>query len=492
MAENVPLSGRAAAALVFLTSGGVLVLELVSLRLIAPYIGLTLETNTAVIGIALTAIAAGAWLGGRSADVAPPQRLLGPLILGSGALVMFVGPAVRWTGSLVRDADLGVVLLMAAIAVFVPAALMSAIPPMVVKLRLATLAQTGSVVGRLSSIGTLGAIVATFGTGFILVAAVPTHYILLGLGSLLVVVGAIVTIRLRGWKKAVPYVAAALVGSLATTLAPRPCDIETAYHCAKIEADPARPTGRTLRLDTLSHSYVDLKDPTFLEFAYIRGIASLLDVYWPAGQRVDALHLGGGGVTVPRYLDATRPGTDSLVYEIDKGVVDLDVEQLGLRTGDGIDVRVRDARIGLAEQAPRSRDVVVGDAFGGVSVPWHLTTKEVVQSIHRILRPGGVYAVNVIDYPPLGFARAEIATIASVFENVAIIAKPGTLARSDGGNLVLVASDEPLPIANLQARLAERDKSLSLLSGKDRVAEFTEGARILTDAYAPVDQLLAP
>lgn len=492
MAQNVPLSGRAAAALVFLTSGGVLVLELVSLRLIAPYIGLTLETNTAVIGIALTAIAAGAWLGGKSADVAPPQRLVGPLILGSGALVMFVGPAVRWTGSLVRGADLAVVLLMAAIAVFVPAALMSAIPPMIVKLRLATLAQTGSVVGRLSSIGTLGAIVATFGTGFILVAAVPTPYILLGLGGLLVVVGAIVTIRLRGWKKAVPYVAAALVGSLATTLAPQPCDVETAYHCAKIEADPDRPTGRILRLDTLSHSYVDLEDPTFLEFAYIRGIASLLDVYWPAGQRVDALHLGGGGVTVPRYLEATRPGTDSLVYEIDKGVVALDVERLGLRTGDGIDVRVRDARIGLAEQAAASRDVVVGDAFGGVSVPWHLTTKEVVQSIRRILRPGGVYAVNVIDYPPLGFARAEIATIASVFEHVAIIAKPGTLAKEDGGNLVIVASDQPLPIANLQAKLAERDKSLSLLSGKEAVATFSESARILTDSYAPVDQLLAP
>ena len=125
-----------AAAITFLCSGSVLVLEIVGLRLIAPYVGITLQTSTAVIGYALTAIALGAWTGGNLADRTDPRRLIAPLMVAGGALAVAVLPLVRFTGSLLRGPDAGAVLLLAAVAVVGPAALLSAVPPMVVKLSL--------------------------------------------------------------------------------------------------------------------------------------------------------------------------------------------------------------------------------------------------------------------------------------------------------------------------------------------------------------------
>ena len=480
-----------AEALVFFSSGAVLVLEILSLRLVAPYVGLTLETSTAIIGCALAAISMGAWVGGRVADRRPPQRSLGPLLLAAGILVLFVGPVVRWTGEQLRGGDVSAVMLMAAVSVFVPAALLSAVTPMVVKLRLAALAETGAVVGRLSGIATMGALVATFITGFFLVAALPTSIILLVLGGALVVTGAYLTIRLRGLVAVAAPLVVALLGAGAAVAAPDPCDVETAYHCARVVVDEERPSGRTLELDTLAHSFVDLEDPTHLRFSYIRAMASVIEAASPEGP-IDALHLGGGGVTLPRYLEATRPGSDNLVFEIDRGVVDLDVRQLGLEVGDGIEVRVQDARTGLAAQPSGSRDVVVGDAFGGLAVPWHLTTRETVAEVQRILVDDGVYVVNVIDYPSLLFARAEVATIADVFGHVAVIARSDVLRKEDGGNLVLVASDQALPSSEIGEVLSRRAPELDVLADPAAVADFVDGAPVLTDDYAPVDQLITP
>lgn len=485
------LSAGAAGTLVFLAAGAVLVLEILSLRLVAPYLGLTLQTSTAVIGFALAAIATGAWVGGRVADHVPPQRLLGPVLLAAGIAVLFVGPLVRWTGEQVRGGDVSAVLLMAALAVFIPASLLSAVTPMVVKLRLATLSETGAVVGRLSGIATLGALVATFTTGFLLVAAMPTSAILLALGGTLILIGAVLTIRFRGVAAVAGSLAVALLGVASVAATPTPCDVETAYHCARIVVDDARPTGRTLELDTLRHSYVDLADPTHLEFSYIRGIASVVDAALP-GTAIRALHLGGGGLTFPRYLAATRPDSQSLVLEIDGGVVDLDKTRLGLQLGEEIAVRVQDARAGLAAEAVSSRDVVVGDAFGGLTVPWHLTTREAVVEVRGVLAPDGVYLVNVIDYPPARFARAEVATIADVFPHVALLARPLVLTGGDGGNLVIVASDRPLPIEEVEAQLSERAPELDLLTAPAAISAFVGDARVLTDDFAPVDQLVTP
>jgi spermidine synthase len=501
VADAEPVAGSralpdwVAAGVTFLASGTVLVLEVVGLRLIAPYVGITLQTSTAVIGFALAAIAVGAWAGGAAADRTDPRRLIAPLLVAGGALVVAVLPLVRFAGALLSGVQSGNVLVLAAVAVIVPAALLSAVPPMVVALQLGSLQQTGSVVGRLSGIGTLGGIVATFATGFVLVALLPSSVILVGAGVLVVLAGLALAVLLRrrapGVTGKLPagLLALAVGAPVLAALAPTPCDRETSYHCARVVADGA--TGRVLVLDTLRHSYVDLADPTHLEFEYVRAIASVTDALAPAGEPLSALHLGGGGLTLPRYLAEVRPGTVSRVLEVDPGVVALDADELGLQTSAQLQVRVGDARVGLEDEPAGLRDLVVGDAFGGLSVPWQLTTVEALQLVDGALAEDGVYAANLIDHPPLSFVRAELATLRAVFPHVLLLARAPVLAGEDGGNVVAVASRRALPADAIAAAMAGKGLAWQVAGGAQLTA-FIGGARILTDDFAPVDQLLTP
>jgi spermidine synthase len=166
------------------------------------------------------------------------------------------------------------------------------------------------------------------------------------------------------------------------------------------------------------------------------------------------------------------------VLEVDRKLVDLDRRELGLRTSDALRVRIGDARQTLRDVPDDSADLVVGDAFGGLSVPWHLATRELVEDVRRVLRPGGLYTLNLIDHGPLGFARAETATLLAVFEHVAVIDD-----ADPGGNVVLAASDRPLD-----------DVALGFGAGGELVdaERFAGDARVLTDDRAPADQLLTP
>lgn len=488
-----PLGRVAAVCLVFGSSAAVLVVEIVALRLLAPYLGLTLETSTLVIGLALSAIAFGSWAGGRLADVVDPRRMLAPFLALSGGVVALTPALVRTTAERAPEALVPV----SSLTILVPGALLSAVTPMVTKLVLRSLDETGSVVGRLSGIGTLGAILGTVVTGFVLVSRLPVSGILLGLGGALVL-GALLTAwrtrpdRGRRWGTSAPALVLVAAGGVALTAAPGGCDAETRYHCARVEVDFLRDTGRTLVLDGLRHSYVDLADPTHLEFTYVRAVAAVVDTAYAAGEPLAAYHLGGGGLTLPRYLAVTRPGTRSRVSEIDPGVVRVDRERLGLDAYDGIAVRVEDGRLGLRRVEEGSRDLVVGDAFGGVSVPWHLTTREAVRGVRDVLTAGGVYAVNVIDYGELAFARAEAATLRAVFDHVVLVGEQSDVTPGrvpNGGNIVLVASDRALDGEQLRRHLDARSTAWTATTGAD-VDAWIGDAEVLTDEHAPVDQLL--
>jgi spermidine synthase len=405
-------------------------------------------------------------------------------------------PLVRAFGPLLQGGAPENVVVLALMALFVPSALLAAVTPMVVKLQLRDVGRTGTIVGRLSGIGTLGAIVATFATGFVLVATLPSSLIVTALGLALVAAGEVLWFVLGrppgGGAVRVPVTAVllGLTGAAGAITAPSPCQVETAYHCARIVPDPARPgTGRILEFDRLEESYVDLGDPSYLQFPYVQAIASVADVSWPAGDPISALYIGGGGLTLPRYLAATRHGTTGRVLEIDPAVLRLSRSLVGPGGVPALREQVGDARVTLGGQAPGSRDLIVGDAFSGPAVPWHLTTREFLQQIRRTLRPEGVYAMNVIDFPPDLFARAEVATIRSVLPEVAILAYPGAAAGRAGGNFVVVASTAPLPLDAIRHRLAQRGTPFSVSTG-ETVTAFSSGAPVLTDDYAPVDQLV--
>jgi spermidine synthase len=215
------------------------------------------------------------------------------------------------------------------------------------------------------------------------------------------------------------------------------------------------------------------------------------DVLRKEAEPISALHVGGGGLTLPRYLAEVRPGTDSLVLEVDPGVLAMDRDQLQLETSDRLQVRVTDGRVGLADEAAGERDLVVGDAFGGLSVPWQLTTREAVELVDRALADDGVYAINLIDHPPLAFVRAELATLRAVFPHVALLARIPVLTGDDGGNVVAVASRSPIPAEALAGRLTDRELVWQVAQGPE-LDRFVGDAPVLTDDFAPVDQLLTP
>jgi spermidine synthase len=198
---------------------------------------------------------------------------------------------------------------------------------------------------------------------------------------------------------------------------------------------------------------VDLRDPNYLEFEYTRTMGAVVDVLGPAGARLDTLHLGAGGLTLSGYLAATRPGSRSRVLEVDGGLLDLDRRRL--RVPVGLERWVGDARVGVANEPSGRWGLVIGDAFGHLTVPWHLTTREMVTDIRRVLRPDGLYVLNVIDRPAGRFVRAEAATLAAVFAHTAIVARPDALDGSgSGANYVLIASRAPLPEKALRDRLS--------------------------------------
>jgi spermidine synthase len=486
------LSPLVAGGLVFFTSAAVLVLEILAGRLLAPYVGVTLETYTAIIGTVLAGIAGGTWAGGCAADRIEPLSLLGPLLVGGGALAQATVPLTRLFGGHLSGAGRGSVVVLVVLTFLAPAAVLSAVNPSVVKLQLRDLSVTGSVVGRLSALGTAGAIIGTFVAGFVLVDLVPTTTSILGIGGLLVAAGAVLSVRLSGTTTGsgvASVVLLALAGVGAGAAAGDPCDVETKYHCARVEEDETRPGGRLLVLDTLNHSYVDVDDPTHLEFRYAKVFADVIATLAPAGP-LDAVHVGGGGFTLPRYLGAVRPGSTNVVLEIDQGVVDLARDRLGLRTGPGLEVRVGDARL-LLDALPRDHhDVVIGDAFGGTAVPWHLTTAEFVEAIRARLRPGGFYVLNLIDEPPVRFGRAEAATLRRVFAHAALVVPPTLAEGRTGGNFVLVGSDSEIDAGALRARIAARGGDEEVVVD-DALAAFVDGAPVLTDDHAPVDQWLA-
>ncbi|WP_259464975.1 spermidine synthase [Streptomyces sp. TLI_171] len=210
--------------------------------------------------------------------------------------------------------------------------------------------------------------------------------------------------------------------------------------------------GWLLTLDGTPQSYVDLQDPTHLEFEYVQRIAHLLDVVADPGEPLEVLHLGGGALTLPRYLARTRPGSRQQVVEVDGPLAEFVAENLPWPSG--IELTVGDARAVLESVAEASVDVVVADVFRGSRTPAHLTSVEFVRLAAAALRPGGYYAANLADGPPLTFAKAQTATLAAVFPHVCLVAEPAVLRGRRYGNVLLIGSDRPLPAEELTRLLA--------------------------------------
>ncbi|MFD7438462.1 spermidine synthase [Streptomyces sp. NPDC059861] len=223
---------------------------------------------------------------------------------------------------------------------------------------------------------------------------------------------------------------------------------------AKLMPDVDRERAWLLTVDGAPQSYVDLDEPTYLEFEYVRRLGHVLDGVAQAGRPLDVVHLGGGALTLPRYVAATRAGSRQDVVEADRGLVDLVGEYLPVGEGAGVSVHVADARDWLAGAPADSADVVVGDVFGGSRVPAGFTCVGYARDVERLLRPDGVYMANLADAAPFAFLRSQLATFATAFPELALIAEPAVLRGRRFGNAVLVAAHRRLDTAALARRTA--------------------------------------
>jgi hypothetical protein len=251
---------------------------------------------------------------------------------------------------------------------------------------------------------------------------------------------------------------------------------------AVLMPDLDRPGGWLVSVDDTPQSYVDLEDPTYLEFEYVLRLGHLTDLLNPPG-RIRALHLGGGGLTLARYIQATRPGSAQHVVEFDAALLDLVREELPWEPAAHIRLTVGEARAALAKEPAQAADLIVADVFAANQIPIQVTSVEFAQLVERALAPTGCYAANIADSGRLAFARTQVATLRAVFPQVCLVAEPSVLRGRRFGNILLVASRVELPVDELTRRLAGDPFPARVVAG-DALAELAGDVPAVTDATA--------
>ncbi|MDN0200306.1 fused MFS/spermidine synthase [Streptomyces sp. S.PNR 29] len=264
---------------------------------------------------------------------------------------------------------------------------------------------------------------------------------------------------------------------------PMPVTAVTDQGTVKLMPDIDRKRAWLLTVDGAPQSYVDLDEPAHLEFEYARRLGHVLDTVAEPGRPLDVLHLGGGALTLPRYVAATRPGSRQDVVEADRGLLELVAEHLPLPVGADMRLHAADARAWLETAPADSTDVLVADVFGGSRVPAHLTSVAYVREAGRVLRADGVYLANLPDAAPFAFLRSQLATLGAVFEELVLIAEPGVLRGRRFGNAVLVAAHRPVDTAAL-TRLTAADAFPARVGHGAALRDFIGDARPVRDEDA--------
>ena len=540
---------------VFAASCCSLILELVAGRILAPFIGVSLYTWTSIIGVVLAGISLGNYLGGRFADRWPRRRTLGILLAAGGLASLailplinlataiptadLIDPSNRLGGALPFDRASLLILRIVVITTlifFTPSLILGMISPVVIKLTLQDLAHSGGLVGKVYALSTLGSIVGTFATGFVLVQLFGTRTIVLCVSLVLLVMAVAFGDLLRVGRTAVPLAAGVLVVALlvparnvkayncfdgtpsamecvqrsardgwdqATSSG---CLRETAYYCIRIADQTGASDHQTVKelvLDHLVHSYNSIEDPNFLEYGYIKVYAEMANYLAQRipDQAIRVLYVGGGGYTLPRHIEATYPNARQEIMEIDPGVTQTVYDQLGVdRNTTNIVTYNGDGRLmldQLLQSGEGQFDLIIGDAFNDLSIPYHLTTLEFDQKVKRLLKPDGFYLALVIDKLRGGrFMPAYTDTVLQVWPAVQVLSDAAPWQSPAPSTYVVAAGNQavdPARLATVRGQGPDGRPVTQIMPG-DLMHDWLDQAQapILTDDYAPVDNLIAP
>jgi len=227
-----------------------------------------------------------------------------------------------------------------------------------------------------------------------------------------------------------------------------------------------RPDTFVLRMSGMDQSCVDLADPTRVVFDYVRRLADVVDAVAPASEPLRVVHVGGAGLTLPRYVAATRPRSAQVVLEPAAEVTELVRRELPLPRHSGIKVRDVDGRSGIAAMRDGFAELVVVDAFADARVPGSLVTGSFAADLLRVVGPSGVVAFNLTDRAPFGWTRRVVAGLRLSFPSLLLTAEPATLRAKRLGNLVVVASVAPVPLDALRSRAASAASPYRVLDAR--------------------------
>lgn len=497
--------------IVFVTGFCLMAVQLISGRVLAPYLGVSIYTWTSVIAGTLLGIALGNQVGGKLADERLSPSLYG-LTLAAGGLATIVSIYISFIiGTQLELANLPILMKTTVFTLatfFPPAFCLAMATPMAMRFAMKDLATDGRTYGSIGAWSAAGNILGIFLTGFVLISVLGTRLYLLLIAAILFALGIWVAAPEKIWKSRVGLLAAILfIGAL---ILPNLCERESNYYCFRLKTEQIQVNGQTLdqltiRLDHLVHSYVVPAEPRRLGYGYEQLYANLVGYRFKQDEPFSSLFIGGGGYVMPRYLEAEYSKSQVTVAEIDPTVTLYNHERMGLSATTSIESINLDARIALRTMpADRKFDLVFGDAFNDFGVPFHLTTVEFQRLLKQHMTEHGVYALNIIDDPRYGqFLASMVRTMQAVWKHVYVAPLAHEL-KPDRNTIVLIASDDPIDEAtwkNTQvpanpesySRGNDRLDALSFIP-ENEVEAFLTGhpVPILEDAYVPLDRYLAP
>lgn len=427
----------------------VMVLEILGSRVVGPFFGVSLFVWTALITVALVALAAGAAIGGVLADRRPDPGWLFGLLIAAGVLVILV-PLER---GLVLRAAMGLglrtgALVSAAVLFGPPLLLLGCVTPAVVRIATRDLSALGRTVGLFSALSTLGSFVGTVLTGFVLLAHFGVNGIFAVVGTILIGLGAVYFAVFR--RRRAPLAALLLPALLLATPEPGPATLPNGVRVEPV-ARRESPYGtvrvidyrygtnhaREMTIDGLVQGGIDV-DTGLSTYGYTYLLGILPRLRNPEGRTCLSVGLGGG--TIPVWYE--RQGVRADVVDIDPEVVALAGEYFNFRISG--DVVIGDGRHYL-QSATRRWDYIILDAFTGDTTPAHLLSLESLQAVRARLAPGGVFGINLI-----GALRGEtlitasiVETLRQVFPTVEVV--PLFDEPEESGNMIVIAHDRPAP-----------------------------------------------
>lgn len=481
---------------VFLTSAIVMVLEIAAGRLLAPYLGVSLYTWTSIIGIVLAGLSLGSYLGGRWADAGATEKSAGLVIGLAGAFAMLsvwllgiIAPFLQNSNLTLLSASFIYMLIL----FFTPATLLGIVMPLLTTLALRIDKRAGHVVGRMHALGALGSILGTFLTGFWLVQTYGTRSVIIICGGLLLMLATPFLLARRGAVTMIAIIA--IAGSWLQGIIPTPCDVESSYFCLRaVDASAEAPFGeaRGLVLDHLLHGVNHASNPEILISPYVHAMDEITRVHFGSDrfEQLSYFFAGGGAYTQPRAIRHNTPEAGIVVAEIDPAVTRIAQDRLFVDT-DGMEILHEDARLALPHYADQSFDVVIGDVFHDISVPYHLLTREFIDIVHSKLKPDGLFIVNIVDiFPNPRLAKAFIKTLQTRFSSIDIWLHELPVEATRMTYVISAHNATPLP-AQIIAQNGLEGQWFNIAEVLLSTGDPLDSLPLLSDDYVPVEKLIA-